>query len=151
MLRLSTFYCILLYVFLCTLVPRFVFFITSIGCFRCLSRDLQVSLMVPVATLVIQLRLHGSFIHPQDSQLPQEALAQVLLPIMLLNIGLSLSFYGMLCHVVSLSWKSDWTLNQWFPNSIRIIRCETLFYCISLCKSGYWKEILSSLHSIIFQ
>ena len=151
MLRLSTFSYILLYVFLCTIVRRFVFFITSSGCFRCLSRGSQVLLMVPVATLVIQLQRHGSFILPQDSQFPKEALAQVLLPIMWLNIGPSLSFYGMLCHMVSLSWKSEWTLNQWFPSSIELIMYGTLFYYVILCKLGYWKEILSSLHSIIFQ
>ena len=150
MLRLSTFSCILLYVFLCTLVHQFVFFISYVGCFRCLSRGSQVLLMAPVATLVIQLRLHGSFICPQDSQLPQEALAQVLLPIMWLKIGLSLSFYGMLCHMVSLSWKSDQTLNWWFPSSINLIRCETLFYYVSSCKLGYWKEILKLLYSITF-
>ena len=38
MLRLSAFSCILLHVFLCTLVRRFVFFIPSAGCFRCLPR-----------------------------------------------------------------------------------------------------------------
>ena len=36
-------------------------------------------------------------------------------------------------------------------NSIDLIRCETLFYYVNLCKLGYWKDILSSLHSIIFQ
>ena len=33
----------------------------------------------------------------------------------------------------SLSWKSDLTLNWWFPSSIEIIRCETLFYYVSFC------------------
>ena len=141
MLRLSTFSCILLYVFLCTLVRQFVFFIPSAGCFICLPRGLQVSLMASVATLVIQLQRHGSFILPQDSQFPQEVLAQVLLLIMSLSIGLQLSFYGMLCHVVSLRWKSNWTLNWLFSNSIELIRCGTLFYCVILCKLGYWKEI----------
>ena len=106
MLRLSTLSCFLLYVFLCTIGRRFVFFIPSAGCYRCLQSGSQVSLMAPVTTLVIWLQLHGSFIRPQDNQLPQEALAQVLLPIMSLNTGLSLSFSGMLFHV-SLSWKSD--------------------------------------------
>ena len=151
MLRLSTFSCILLYVFLCTLVRWFVFFIPSAGCFRCLTRGSQVSLMVPVATLVIQLQLHRSFIHPQDSQLPREALAQVLHPIMWLNTWMSLSFNGVLCHVESPSWKSYLTLNWWFPSSIELIKCGTLFYYLSLCKLGYWKEILNLLYSIIFQ
>ena len=151
MIKVITFSCILLYVFLCTLGHRFVFFISSVAYFRCLPRGSQVSLMVPVTTLVIQLQRHGSYILPRDSQLPQEALAQVLLLIMSLSIGVSLSFYGMIFHVVSLSWKSDWTLNWWFPSLIGLIRCGTLFYYVSLCKLGYWKEILSSLHSIIFQ
>ena len=139
MLRLSTFSCILLYVFLCTLIRQFMFFIPFFGCFKCLPRGSQVSLMAPVATLVIYLRLHGLFIHPQDSQFPLEVLVQVLLPIMWLNTGLSLSSYGMLCHMVSLSWKSDLTLSWWFLISIELISCRILFYYISLCKLGYWK------------
>ena len=151
MLRLGTFSYFLLYVFLCTIGHRFVFFTPSTSCCRCLLSSLQVSLMVPITTLVIWLQLHGSFILPQDSQFPQEVLAQVLLPIMSLNTRMSLRFYGMLCHMVSLSWKSYLTLSWWFPSSIDLIRCGTLFYYVSLCKLGYWKEILSSLHSITFQ
>ena len=138
--------CIFMYnsLLVCVLIPY-------VGCYRCLPSGSQVSSMVSFATLVIWLHLHGSFTRPQDSQSPLEVLAQVLLPIMWPNTELSLRFYGMLCHVVSVSWKSDLTLRWWFPSLIQLIRCKTLFYYVSLCKLGYWKEILSLLHSITFQ
>ena len=151
MLKLSTFsYIFIVCNFMYNSKPICVL-ISSVGCYIFLPSCSQVSQMVLVATLASQLQPHGLFTHPQDSQLPLEAPAQVLLPIMWLNIGLSLSFYGMLYHVVSLIQKSNWTFNLWFPNSIGIIRCRTIFYCVSLCKLGYCKENLILLHLIIFQ
>ena len=151
MLRLSYFSCIFL-------VCNFMYnsylvsvVILSGDCYRCQLSGSQFLRMALVVILVTWLQPHRLFNHPQDSQLPLEALSQVLLPIMWLNTGMSLSFYGMLFHVASPSWKSDLTLNWWFPRSIELIKCRTLFYYISLCKLGYWKEILSLLHSIIFQ
>ena len=141
MLRLSTFSCIFIVCnFMYNTQPVCVL-ISYVGCYRCLPSGLQVSLMAPVTTLVIWLQPHGSFTHPRDSQFPQEALAQVFLPIMWPNTGLSLRFYGMLYHVVSLSQKSDLTLNWWFPSSIELIRCETLSCYIISCQLDYWKEI----------
>ena len=151
MLKLSAFSCIFI---VCNFMynSSLVFFlIPYVGCYICLPSDLQVSQMALVTTLVTQLQPNRSFTHPQDSQLPLEALAQVLLLIMWPNTGLSLSFYGMPCHMVSPSQKSDLTLNWWFPSSIELIRCETLFYYIISCKLCYWKEILSLLYSITFQ
>ena len=150
MLRLSVFSCILLYVFLCTIVHQFVFFIPSTGCYICLPSGSQILLMVSVATLVIWLQPHGSFTHPQDNQFPREALSQVLLPIMWPNTGMSLSSYGIPCHVASLCWKSELTLNWLFPSSMYFIRCETLPCYVIFCRLDYLKEISIIFHLITF-
>ena len=140
MLRLSTFSCILLYVFFMYNSSLVCVFIPSFGCYRCLPSGSQVSQMVLVATLVTWLQPHGSSTCPQDNQFPLEALSQARLPIIWPNARPSLSFYGIPCHVASPSWKLDLTLNWWFPNSIDLIRCRTLFYYVSLCKLGYGKK-----------
>ena len=151
MLRLSTFSCIFI-------VCNFMYnrslvyvLIPSVGCYRCLLSGFQVLQMALVATLATWLQPHGLFTHPQDSQLPLEVLVQVMQPIMLSSIGPLLSCYGMPCHEALPSWKSGLTLNWQFPSSIELIRCETLFYYVSSCKLGYWKEILILLHLVIFQ
>ena len=125
--------------------------ISFFGCYIFLSSGSYVFQMELVITLATQLQLHGLFTHPQDNQLPLEALAQVLLPIMWLSIGPSLRFYGMPCYEALPSQKLGLNLTWQFPNSIELIRCETLFYYVILCKLGYWKEILILLHLIIFQ
>ena len=139
MLSLSIFSCIFIvcnFMYnsssVCVLIP-------SLGCYKCLPSGSQVLQMALVVTLATWLQPHGLFTHPQDNQLPLEALAQVLLPTMWLNTRSSLIFYGIPCHVASPSWKSDLTLNWWFPSSIDLIRSRTLFYYVSLCKLGYWK------------
>ena len=150
MLRLNTFlyfYCM----YFMYNSPLVCVIISSVGFNRCLHSGLQVLQMVLVTTVATWLQLHGLFTHPQDSQLPLEALSQVLPPIMQLDTGPSLSFYGITCHMASPSWKLDLTLNWWFPSSIELIRCETLFYYVSSFKLGYWKEILNLLYSITFQ
>ena len=151
MLRISTFSCIFIVCnFMYNSQPVCVL-ISSVGCYRFLLSGLQVLQMALVVTPATWIQPHGLFTHPQENQFPLEVLAQVLLLIMWLDTGLSLSFYGISCHMASPNWKLDLTLNQWFPSSIEIFRCETLFYYIGFCKLGYWKEILNLLYSITFQ
>ena len=139
MLRLNAFSCIFIVcIFMYNSSPVCVF-IPSIGCYRCLPSGLYFLQMVLVITLATQIQPHGLFTHPQDNQFPLEVLTQVLLPIICSNTGTLFSFYGISYHVASPSWKLDLTLNWWFPRSIELIRCETLFYYISFYKLGYWK------------
>ena len=151
MLGLNTFSCIfIVFNFMYNSSPVCVL-ISSFGCYRFLLSGSQVLQMVLVVTLATWLQPYGLFTHPQDNQLPLEVLVQVSLPIMWPSTGPSLSFYGMPCHEALPSCKSGLTLNWQFPSSIKLIRCETLFYYINLCKLGFWKEILILLHLIIFQ
>ena len=150
MVRLSSFSCIFI---VCNFMHNSQLvhvLISSVGCYRCLLSGSQVLQMALVVTLATWLQPHGLFTHLRDSQLTLEALSQVLLPIMCSNIGPSLNFYGMPCHVASLNWKSDLTLNWWFPSSMELIRCETLSCYVIFCRLDYLKEISILFHLIIF-